>query len=299
MSSATSPLLFWLIAAAMLGVALAFVLPRLLARRPPPRGDALAAATNAAILGNDLAELDRELAEGALSAEDYRRARLDLERRLLDEDAGDGPAAAARPAPKIAVVIAIALPVAALGLYGLYGDPAALTAPTAGVTAASGAPEAAVSASREALVRHLAANARDARGWVVLARLDFDADRYRDAAIAYGKALEASPKVARDPQVWCEYADALGMAQGGALAGKPREMIAQALLLAPDHPKALEMAGSAAYEARDYATAARYWRQLLAQLPAGSPEREELAAAVERAEQKSRSPGPLGNNEGK
>jgi hypothetical protein len=32
------------------------------------------------------------------------------------------------------------------------------------------------------------------------------------------------------------------------------------------HPKALEMAGSAAFEQREYSSAVNYWRQLLAQL---------------------------------
>ena len=73
------------------------------------------------------------------------------------------------------------------------------------------------------------------------------------------------------PAVWCEYADALGMAQGGRLEGRPRELIERALALNPAHPKALEMAGSAAYERGDFAAAARHWKALLAQLAAGSP----------------------------
>ena len=44
------------------------------------------------------------------------------------------------------------------------------------------------------------------------------------------------------------------------------------------------MAGSAAFEERDFAAAARHWRALLALLPAGSPEHRELAAAIARAD---------------
>ncbi len=74
------------------------------------------------------------------------------------------------------------------------------------------------------------------------------------------------------------------MAQGGTLAGQPRELVMHALTLDPAHPKALEMAGSAAYEQRDYATAVRHWQRLLAQLPERSSEQRELAAAIARAE---------------
>ena len=117
----------------------------------------------------------------------------------------------------------------------------------------------------------------------MLARTDFGADRFGDAAASFQKAL-ATPKIAADAGVWCEYADALGMAQGGTLAGRPREIVMRALALDPSHPKALEMAGSAAYEQREFAAAARYWRQLLPKIPERSPQQQELASAIARAE---------------
>ena len=123
---------------------------------------------------------------------------------------------------------------------------------------------------------------RDGRSWVLEARRHMDADRFPEAARAYENGL-ASRKVAADPQVWCELADALGMAQGGRLAGRPTELVDKALALNPLHPRALEMAGSAAYEAGDFARAARHWNQLLAQLPPGSPEHAQLTAALLRA----------------
>jgi cytochrome c-type biogenesis protein CcmH/NrfG len=45
------------------------------------------------------------------------------------------------------------------------------------------------------------------------------------------------------------------------------------------------MAGGAAFEARDYESAARYWRELLAQIPNATRERGELAAAIARADE--------------
>lgn len=134
------------------------------------------------------------------------------------------------------------------------------------------------------LARHLERNPRDGRAWVLLAREEFAGDRFHEAAQAYARALDVGPTVARDPGIWCEYADALALANGGVLAGRPRELIAHALELDATHPRALEMAGSAAYEAREYALAARYWRQLLASLAEGTEERRELAQAIARAE---------------
>ena len=141
-----------------------------------------------------------------------------------------------------------------------------------------------VTPRRDELVDHLARNARDGRAWVVLARMDFTADRFDEAAASYQRALAASRKIAADAGVWCEYADALAMAQGSRLAGRPHELVMRALTLDPAHPAALEMAGSAAYEQQDVTAAARYWRQLLAQLPERSAKHRELAAAIARAE---------------
>jgi cytochrome c-type biogenesis protein CcmH len=141
------------------------------------------------------------------------------------------------------------------------------------------------STPRTELVRHLERSPRDDRSWVLLARMDFNADRFADAATEYERALAIGAKVARDPAVWCEYADALGMTQDGSLAGKPRELVMRALAQSPRHPKALEMAGSAAFEAGEFASAAGYWRQLLGQLEAGSPQYRDLAAAIARAEE--------------
>lgn len=134
------------------------------------------------------------------------------------------------------------------------------------------------------LSAHLEQQPRDARAWVILARLQADADRFTEAAHAYEKALALPSKVASDPAVWCEYADALGMTQEGKLAGRPRALIDRALALNPNHPKALEMAGSAEYGQGDYASALRFWRPLLAALETGSQAHGELAAAIARAE---------------
>jgi cytochrome c-type biogenesis protein CcmH len=134
------------------------------------------------------------------------------------------------------------------------------------------------------LSAHLERQPRDARAWTILARLQFEMDHFTEAARAYEKALALPSKVANDPAVWCEYADALGMTQGGSLAGRPRELIDRALALNPNHRKALEMAGSAEYAQGDYASALRFWRPLLAVLEPGSQAHAELAAAIARTE---------------
>jgi cytochrome c-type biogenesis protein CcmH len=152
--------------------------------------------------------------------------------------------------------------------------------------------------TRDALTAHVERAPRDGRAWVLLARAELEADRFQAAAYAYERGLATSRKAALDPGVWCEYADALGMAQGGRLEGRPRELIERALALNAAHPKALEMAGSAAYERGDFAAAARYWKQLLPQLDEGTSAHGELAAALARAERKAAGRTPLTDRAG-
>lgn len=191
--------------------------------------------------------------------------------------------------PKIAAVAlstSLLVSLLALASYlhsGSLVAPGAATEPRPRIAAAvTGRAEA------EALVRRLSAHLekqpRDARAWAILARLQFEMDHFHEAAQAYEKALALPSKVANDPAVWCEYADVLGMTQGGALAGKPRELIDRALALDPNHPKGLEMAGSAAYAQGDYAAALRFWQPLLAALEPRTQARAELAAAIARTE---------------
>lgn len=239
--------LFWIIAVVMVALALAFVLPAFVPR--------------------------------------YVSSRAPTQVTTEAPSVPPTGAAAHRRAPRLALVPAILLPVLAFGLYSILGDPGAVSGQAGIATTTEGDDRQASPAMREELVAHLARSPRDGRGWVVFARMEFEADRYAEASAAFAKALAASPKVANDPSVWCEYADALGMAQGGSLSGKPRELVLRALTLNPAHPKALEMAGGAAFEAQEYAVAVKYWRELLAQLPERAHARVELEAAILRADE--------------
>jgi cytochrome c-type biogenesis protein CcmH len=276
----------------MLSVALAVVLLPLWLRRKShaasrgalavgPRNDE---ALNAVALAAQRAELDRALAAGTLTIAAHRALLDDLMRRVLCEAEPERRAHIKTVPRWPALAVVLALPALAVGIYLHLGNPAALAgearfdalAPGAGTTRAD------VPVLTQRLEAHLRHAPQDARAWVMLARLNFAVDRFDAAAHAYEQAFAVSRKVAQDPDIWCELADALGMQQGGSLAGRPRELIERALALRSDHARALEMAGSAAYESGDYAGVLAYWEPLLAQLAPQSTEHGELAAAIER-----------------
>ena len=188
--------------------------------------------------------------------------------------------------------VALGLPAAAFALYASLGDFAALSDARAGLSAQlrSGPADAepADDAAYAELERHLRRQPGDARALVLKARLDMQAQHFELAAAGYQKALAGNSKATRDPAVWLEYAEATGMAQGGTLAGPPQPLIDKALSLDPDHPKGLDLAGSAAWERGDFTAAVTHWTRLLAQIPPGSARHRELTAAIGQAGQRAR-----------
>jgi len=274
---------FWLAAALMAGVALAFVLAPLVGRSGRRNG-VTRAAVNAGIYRAQLAELDQALSAGVLSAAEHRACTDDILCRVPTDVLKEGPRTDLPRRRWPALALALALPALATGLYLSIGNPASLHPQDSVAATAPGArPMRAELPERIArLEAQLAHAPADGRAWVMLARANFELDRFADAARAYERALGASRKVADDPQIWCELADALGMAQGGSLKGRPRELIDKALALNANHLQALEMAGSAEYEAGNYARALVHWEGLLAVMSAEARARRELEIAIAR-----------------
>ena len=281
---------FLIAAAVLVAISLLFLLPPLL-RRQDVHAEASRKAINAAIYRDQLNELDRDLDGGSLSREDFEQGRRELQRRLL-EDAGvaDETAAAKHTGKRSAVLIGLMVPLAAALLYFTLGNLPALS------------PEAArpkiTAREIDEMVTRLAArlekNPDDLKGWAMLARSYKALGRYEEAVTAYGKAAKL---VDQDAQLLSDYAEALAIATGGSLKGKPTELINRALKIEPEDPTALVLAGTAAYEREDYAAAATHWERLLKQLPPDSADAQSLGdsirkahAAAQKQEKKGRKP---------
>jgi cytochrome c-type biogenesis protein CcmH len=253
--------LFVVIAAAMAALALAWVLPALLRRRDEST-PAQSGALNLAIIRDQLAELDGDVAGGTLSPQQYAQAREDLERRALDEAHVEGGIPAAQPlrARWTAAVLAIAIPLIAGTLYWQLGTPVALSP-----AATARAPDKITPQEIEAIVARLAARLEqtpdDGKGWAILARTYLVMQRYPESIAAYERAASL---LKDDPDLLADYADALATAQGGRLEGKPLQLLTRALRIDPTQWKALALSGTAAFDRKEYRKAIEYWETLLA-----------------------------------
>jgi cytochrome c-type biogenesis protein CcmH len=269
---------FLVVAVAMLAVAVAWVLVPLLARRSHASPDP--EATNLSVLRDQLAELAADRARGTLAQERYEQAKLELERRVLEEVRPGEPAGAAPPTASAwtAAVLGAVIPIAAIALYVTVGTPGALLA-----EAPSARNEFTPEQIERAMVKlaaHLERNPDDAQGWRLLARSYYVMSRYPEAVGAYERAAALLP---RDADLLADYADALGMTQGRSLRGKPLELVERALAIDPDHWKALSLAGTAAFERKDYARAIAYWERVKQTVPPDSELGRSIDASIAEA----------------
>ena len=276
---------FWISAALLLVLALGLVLPALLKSKTgidKPAGSA--AQANLSVLRSQLTLLDAEFAAGSIKAEQLALAKSEIERRALEEESAPEAAVASAKSKRTAWVLGLAIPLAALGIYGFLGnmqalDPANLQAKTdAEPTPAE--IEAMVSGFAARLEAVPANQPADPKAWEMLARSYAAMQKFPEANKAYKRAVELNPGNA---QIMADHADVLAMLQGQSMVGEPTKLFERALVLDPNNLKALALAGSAAFEKKDFAKAVAFWSKAQGMAPPGSDFAKGLASSVEEA----------------
>ncbi len=272
---------FLIIGTLLVAGALLFIVPPLL--RKPSAQSVSRKAVNITLYRDQIKELDADLQSGTLSAEHYEKARRELEARLIEDvDTDDAVADRPRHGRASAIAMVLVLPLCATALYFAVGTPQALV-PGQG-KAASGPGHEVTAEQIEEMVQRLAArlqsNPDNVEGWIILARSYSTLGRFDQAASAYANAAKQSPN---DAQLLADYADTLAMAQGRRLQGEPEKLIARALRIDPNNIKALALAGSAAFDNKNYAKAVDYWEQILKLAPPDSEFARSVSASVAEA----------------
>ncbi|HJP92711.1 MAG TPA: c-type cytochrome biogenesis protein CcmI [Pyrinomonadaceae bacterium] len=287
-------ILFWVICALLLVIALAFVLPPLLQRSAESERkiEDERKQANIAVYRDQLSELEADLQNGIVSQEQYAQDRDEIERRLLEDVATAGkpkskPVTTSDVAKITAYALGIGLPLVAISFYAIVGSPKSITnaaAATASNDTTGPAPTERTQEQIEAnvgkLAERLKSNPSDAKGWAMLARSYSSMDRYADAVNAYAKATELTPN---DADLWAEYAFATAMTNGRSLEGKPMDLIDRALKIDPNSAKALQLAGTAAFQAKDYKKAVDYWQRVLKQVPPNSDVAQTITSRIDEA----------------
>jgi len=285
-------ILFWLVCAVLILIALAFVLPPVLQRseQADVKADDERRQANIAVYRDQLSELDADRRNGIVAEEQYAQDREEIERRLL-EDTVQVRSKKTTSAPvnsrSTAYLLGFGIPFIAIIFYVKVGEPNLIDNPapvgTPAAATSSAPPERSqeqIEANVAKLAQKLQSNPNDLQGWTMLARSYSSLEKFGDAANAYAKAVELSPK---DADLLAEYAFSTAMANGKSLQGKPMELINRALQVDPDNAKVLQLAGSAAFEARDYKKAVDYWQRVLKKVPPDSDVGQAISARINEA----------------
>jgi cytochrome c-type biogenesis protein CcmH len=276
---------FWLITALLMVVALAMVAVPLLRRRTLYDTDRN--EQNIIIARERLAELRQEREQGLIADTAFEQTKLELEKVLAGDLGQEEPAAMAHRGGKpLLAMLALALPLLTVALYYQLGSPGSLTlsAQEQGreiAAHASGAPSGTLSLAEMAqrLEQRMKADPDNADDWFMLGRTYMAMKDYASSVAAFERLQRL---LGDQPQVLLSLADALAMAQGGSIRGRPSELVDKALAAEPGNATALWMAGIAAAERREFQQALDYFTRLEPQLADDPGAMEELRPLIAR-----------------
>lgn len=265
---------FLLLAALMIGAALAFVVvPLLRHARSAPAHDPAARRLHA---------LDRALAEGVIDPDEYAAKRATLGTAA---NATTPPQRPSRLAFGALLLAALLLPAAAILLYRLVGAPQALDPANRVATAAphdDRGPE--MEKAIALLAERLKQQPDDVEGWALLGRAYQATNRVAESLAAFKRAHELAGDNAT---LAVEYAQALALsAPGQRVEGEPRALLEGALKAEPTNQRALWLLGIADYQAGDYTAAIAHWNTLLPLLQPGSEVAQSVQNQIADAEAK-------------
>jgi len=279
--------IFLLLALALTLVVLA-VLWRVLwqATRPvAQRQDREQVLSHVAVYREQLAELERELAQGSLDQAGFDLSHQELTQRLLEDAPPPQPSLAPMPAthqrPKrLLAGMAVLIPLMSFSAYFWVGTPMALDPQLAAQAHGEEqlTPERLASMADQ-LAERLQKEPGNAEGWVMLGRIHRALARYDEADLALQKSLA----LARNEDVMIERAEVLAQKNNGNFKGEPWAIINAVLKVDPTHGNALLLAGSAAFSEGRFKEALAYWERVKASLPPASPDAAALDEAIDQA----------------
>jgi len=271
-------MMLWIALAVMTVLAVGLLLPALLRRAAdaPTRAE-----YDLRVYRDQLAEIERDVERGLIDPEQAAAARTEIGRRLIA--AGETAAAEAGATPATgkgrvaAAIVAVIVPVVAIGIYARLGDPElALHGPSTQTAGESHDMDALVAQLGE----RLKSRPNDATGWALYARSLAGLGRFAEAEPAFAKAIALNPK---DADLAARYAETLIFRADGSVTPAARKTLESALAVDRAEPRARYYLGLADRQAGRVREALERWIALEAESPADAPWRKPLAERIAEA----------------
>lgn len=263
-------MLFWIVAAALTAALTAMVVAPLL-RRTPAEAETEDAtdSPHLAVYRDQMAELERDLARGYISAEEAEGARLEISRRLLAaaNRAKASRRGLTRPAKVLAVILGLVVPAGALAVYLPMGMPDEPSQPLAQRDLTQ-TEDATLLAEADLLERQVRETPGDVTAWVALGQTYGALGRFEQAVAAYARAVGLTEG---DITITSAYAEMLVAASNNTITEEARVAFERVLAANPRDPRARYYLALARLQAGDLPGALQRWQDLAADTPADAP----------------------------
>jgi cytochrome c-type biogenesis protein CcmH len=213
---------------------------------------------DAAVHRDQLAEVERDIERGLISADQADAVRTEIYRRTLASDqalASEHYINSRRGKIVLALIVLVVLPLGALLIYAALGSPELPARPYAD---RQNDPEFILAGEAERLAQRLKNNP-DAKGYAKLGDAYSLLRRYDLAIGAYQKATQLD---AKDAGLWSELGEALGLSQNGIVIPEARAAFIKALRIDKHEARSRFYLGLAEIQNKDPRRALAIWRDL-------------------------------------
>lgn len=239
---------FWLFLLLLLAVAIIILIVPLL--RVKDAAYLAYKESNLAIYNSKLAELDQELEEGRIEQGEYKLARSELDRELLDdipeesrETASEHYVPVKKQRPVLALVVGLFVPALSFLMYMQLGMHAASDS-----SLVKDHSQMSVGEMVLKLESHLKENDGTARDWLMLGRAYKVEKKYNKAVVAFEKSVTLE----KTSQTLLELAEAMAFANNQIFTPEARNVVLEVLKMEPDNPNAIWFAGIAELQNANY-----------------------------------------------
>lgn len=281
--------LFWLLIAGMLVLAMAFVITPLFYALKANEKKQTQSQVN--LYREQVAKLNRQLERGELSQIDYQQQTAELDQALLDDVPESTSTSYRKSNYFVAICLLFIFPIAALILYWQLGSSQQVvqwlhSKQQAAVVQTEitqfGSTENIIVALRSKLQQ----NPNSARGWYLLGKLYLSQQQFSAAAAALSKADQLKPN---DVEIMQPYAESLFFANQEKLTPEIHGLLDKVIAISPNNVDAINLMAMGSYRQGDYQTAIKYWERLLPYFSPQSDDGKALLDMIAKAQKKLRS----------
>ena len=273
----------WLILGLMTAAAICAVIWPLARNNRPVRS-----GSEIAVYLDQLDEIERDLAAGLIDKTEAEAARIEISRRLLaaadaarTPTVSSTPAAVARRRRAVAIVALFLLPAGAGSLYLRLGAPQLAVSALAAEQNVSPGQQPSVEILVARAEAHLQRDPTDGRGWEVLAPVYMRLGRYSDAVQAWRNTLRL---LGEDADREANLGEALVAEANGIVTADANAAFVRAVTLDGTTVTARYYLAIAAEQDGKRDEAAKIFRDLIAEAPAGAHWLNDARAALARVE---------------